>query len=42
MSSLGAIMASEIAETPKVFKSILENKDAFDAVKDVLVQEKIQ
>ena len=42
MSSLGAIMASEIAETPKVFKSILDNKDAFDAVKDVLVQEKIQ
>ncbi|MEY3218556.1 MAG: hypothetical protein RLY96_1019 [Actinomycetota bacterium] len=42
MSSFGAIMASEIAETPKVFKSILDNKDAFDAVKDVLVQEKIQ
>lgn len=41
-SSLGAILASEIAETPKVCKSILDNKDAFDAVKDVLVQEKIQ
>ena len=42
MSSLGAIMASEIAETPKVFKSIFDNKDAFNAVKDVLTEEKIQ
>jgi glucosamine--fructose-6-phosphate aminotransferase (isomerizing) len=42
MSSLGAIMASEIAETPKVFKAIFDNKGAFDVVKDVLVEEKIQ
>jgi len=42
MTSLGAIMASEIAETPKVFKAIFENKAAFNAVKDVLVDEKIQ
>ncbi len=42
MSSLGAIMASEIAETPKVFKAIFDNKDAFNAVKDVLTEEKIQ
>ncbi len=42
MSSLGAIMASEIAETPKVFQAIFDNKDAFDAVKDVLTEEKIQ
>jgi len=42
MSNLGAIMASEIAETPKVFTAILDNKDAFDSVKNVLIQEKIQ
>jgi glucosamine--fructose-6-phosphate aminotransferase (isomerizing) len=42
MSSLGAIMASEIAETPKVFSAIFANKAAFDAVKNVLVEEKIQ
>jgi glucosamine--fructose-6-phosphate aminotransferase (isomerizing) len=42
MSSLGAIMASEIAETPKVFEAIFANREAFDAVKDVLVEEKIQ
>jgi len=42
MSNLGAIMASEIAETPKVFTSILENKDAFNSVKNVLVEEEIQ
>ena len=42
MSNLGAIMASEIAETPKVFTSILNNKDAFDSVKNVLVEEDIQ
>jgi glucosamine--fructose-6-phosphate aminotransferase (isomerizing) len=42
MSSLGAIMASEIAETPKVFKAILDNKAAFDAVKNVLLEQKIQ
>ena len=42
MSNLGAIMASEIAETPKVFKAILDNKDAFNSVKNVLVDEKIK
>jgi glutamine---fructose-6-phosphate transaminase (isomerizing) len=42
MSSLGSIMASEIAETPKVFRAIFDNKRAFDAVKNVLVEEKIQ
>lgn len=42
MSSLGAIMASEIAETPKVFRAILDNKSAFDAIKNVLIEEKIQ
>ena len=42
MSKLGLIMASEIAETPKVFTSILDNKQAFDSVKNVLVEEKIQ
>ena len=42
MSNLGAIMASEIAETPKVFKAILDNKGAFDSVKDVLNEQKIQ
>jgi glucosamine--fructose-6-phosphate aminotransferase (isomerizing) len=42
MGSLGAIMASEIAETPKVFKAILDNKSAFDAVKNLLIEEKIQ
>jgi glucosamine--fructose-6-phosphate aminotransferase (isomerizing) len=35
-------MASEIAETPKVFTAILDNKKAFDSVKDVLLEEKIQ
>lgn len=42
MSNLGAIMASEIAETPKVFNAILANKDAFDSVRNVLIEEKIQ
>ena len=42
MSSLGAIMAAEIAETPKVFKAIFDNNAAFNAVKDVLLDEKIQ
>ena len=35
-------MASEIAETPKVFTSILNNKDSFNSVKNVLVEEDIQ
>jgi glucosamine--fructose-6-phosphate aminotransferase (isomerizing) len=42
MSNLGVIMASEIAETPKVFTSILNNKDAFNSIKNVLVEEDIQ
>ena len=42
MASFGAVMASEIAETPKVFKAIFDNKAAFNSVKDVLVEEKIQ
>ena len=42
MSKLGAIMASEIAETPKVFTAILNNNQAFDSVKNVLLEEKIQ
>jgi glucosamine--fructose-6-phosphate aminotransferase (isomerizing) len=42
MSSLGAIMAAEIAETPKVFKAILESKDGFNAVKDILDTEEIK
>jgi glutamine---fructose-6-phosphate transaminase (isomerizing) len=42
MSNLGAIMASEIAETPKVFTSILNNMDAFNSIKNVLVEEEIQ
>ena len=42
MSKLGAIMASEIAETPKVFAAILNNMHAFDSVKNVLLEEKIQ
>lgn len=41
MNQLGRIMASEIAETPKVFAAILENKSAFDEVKNVLATEKI-
>ena len=41
MSNLGAIMASEIAETPKVFKAILDNKDVFNSVKNILVDEEI-
>ena len=42
MKQLGAIMSSEIAETPKVFKAILGNQAAFDAVKDVLTTQNIQ
>ena len=41
MSNLGAIMASEIAETPKVFTAILNNIQVFDSVKNVLLEEKI-
>ena len=35
-------MASEIAETPKVFKAILDNREAFNTVKDILSTERIQ
>jgi glucosamine--fructose-6-phosphate aminotransferase (isomerizing) len=42
MGNLGAFMASEIAETPKVFKAILDNKDAFDSVKNVLIEQEIK
>lgn len=35
-------MASEIAETSKVFTSILDNKNAFDSIRNVLIEEKIQ
>lgn len=42
MTSLGAVMASEIAQTPQVFRAILDNRHAFDAVKDILIEEKIQ
>ena len=42
MSQLGVVMASEIAETPKVFKAILDNSNAFESVKNVLTEEKIQ
>jgi glucosamine--fructose-6-phosphate aminotransferase (isomerizing) len=34
-------MASEIAETPKVFASILANQSGFDSVRDVLTSEEI-
>ncbi len=42
MTQFGTIMASEIVETPKVFKAILDNKDAFASIKNVLIEEKIQ
>ena len=42
MSKLGAIMASEIAETPKVFKAILDNKGAYKSVKNVLIEQEIK
>lgn len=42
MKQLGAIMSSEIAETPKVFSAILDNAKAFDSIKDVLTEQKIQ
>ena len=35
-------MASEIAETPKVFKAILDNREVFNSVKDILSTERIQ
>ena len=42
MDQLGAIMSSEIAETPKVFQAILAEREAFDSVKNVLSEQKIQ
>ena len=39
--SLGAVMASEIAETPKVFRRILSNLDALEPIKDILSTNKI-
>ena len=42
MNQFGTIMASEISETPKVFRTLLENKDAFASIKNVLIEEKIQ
>jgi len=42
MNQFGAIMAAEIAETPAVFKAILNNRDVFNSVKDILTREKIQ
>jgi glucosamine--fructose-6-phosphate aminotransferase (isomerizing) len=42
MKQLGAIMSSEIAETPSVFTSILSDLSGFDSIKDLLTTEKIQ
>ena len=42
MKQLGAVMSSEIAETPAVFTNILSDLSAFENVKNVLVHEKIQ
>jgi glucosamine 6-phosphate synthetase-like amidotransferase/phosphosugar isomerase protein len=42
MSSVGAIMATEIAKTPKVFRAMVDNKAAIDALKNVLIEEKFQ
>jgi glucosamine--fructose-6-phosphate aminotransferase (isomerizing) len=41
MNQFGRIMASEIAETPRVFSSIFENSSVFNEVKDVLATENI-
>jgi len=42
MKQLGAIMSSEIAETPAVFTSILSDLSGFESIKDLLTTEKIQ
>ena len=42
MKQLGAVMSSEIAETPSVFSTILGDLSAFESVRNVLVDEKIQ
>lgn len=39
--TLGAIMASEIAQTPSVFRRILDNPGAFAPIKNILVDNKI-
>ena len=39
--TLGAVMASEISETPKVFRNILSNLDALEPIKDILTTNKI-
>jgi glucosamine--fructose-6-phosphate aminotransferase (isomerizing) len=41
MNQLGAVMSSEIAQTPEVFQAIFDNQQSFEAVKDVIVNEKI-
>lgn len=40
MKQLGAVMSSEIAQTPAVFTRILGQLSAFDAVKNILTTEK--
>ncbi len=42
MKQLGAVMASEIAQTPQVFATILDNKTLFDGVRNTLKEESIQ
>ena len=42
MKQLGAIMSSEIAETPAVFTSLLRDLSGFDSIKDLLITEKIK
>jgi len=40
-ASLGAVMSSEISETPKIFRRILSNLEALEPVKDILTVNKI-
>ena len=42
MKQFGAVMSSEIAETPAVFSRILGDLSAFDSIKNILITEKIQ
>ena len=42
MKQLGAIMSSEIAETPAVFTAILDDLSGFESIKNLLTTEKIQ
>ncbi len=42
MKQLGAVMSSEIAETPTVFSKILGDLSAFESVRNLLKDEKIQ